>query len=116
MALAKKSMNKPDETRKFSKGQMKVAKVGDHVFGLATFRPGWKWSNDVKPIAKTKSCQAHHVGYVISGRMSGVMDDGTKWSIKSGDVMEIPAGHDAWVVGKANCVMMDITAAASYAK
>jgi hypothetical protein len=25
--------------------------------------PGWKWSECVKPIAGTDSCQAHHVGF-----------------------------------------------------
>ena len=116
MAFSKKSMSKPDETRKFGKGGLKVAKVGDHTLGLGTFRPGWKWSNDVKPIAKTESCQVHHVGYVISGRMSGVTDDGAKWSVKAGDVMDLGPGHDAWVVGKENCVMLDITSGATYAK
>ncbi len=109
-------MSRPDETRKFTKGSLKVAKIGDHTFGLGTFLPGWRWSKDVKPIAKTESCQAHHVGYVISGKMAGVMKDGTQWSVKSGDVLDIPPGHDAWIVGKEKCVLLDITAAATYAK
>ncbi len=109
-------MSKPDETRKFPKGKMKVAKVGDHTLGLASFQRGWRWSKDVKPIAKTDSCRAHHVGYVISGRMQGVLDDGTKWAIKSGDAVDIPPGHDAWVVGNEPCVMIDITGATTYAK
>jgi hypothetical protein len=25
------------------------------------FEPGWKWSNNVKPIAQTDTCQAHQV-------------------------------------------------------
>ncbi len=109
MTFAKKSMSKPDETMKFGKGGMKLAKIGDHTLGLGTFRPGWKWSKDIGPIAKTESCQAHHVGYIISGRMSGVMDDGTKWSVKAGDVMDLGPGHDAWVVGKEPVVLLDIT-------
>ena len=109
-------MSKPDESRKFGKGGMKIAKVGDHTLGLGTFRPGWKWSKDLKPIVNTDSCQMHHVGYVISGKMAGVMDDGTKWSVKAGDVMDLGPGHDAWVVGEENCVLLDITSAAAYAK
>ncbi len=116
MGFSKKSMNKPDEKRSFGKGTLKVTKVGDHTFGLGTFRPGWKWSNDVKPIVKTDSCQVHHVGYVLSGKMQGVTDDGQKWSVKAGDIMDLAPGHDAWVVGKENVVILDITSGATFAK
>jgi len=44
--------------------------------GRATFQPGWRWSQHVKPIANPDSCQAAHTGYFISGRMKVVMDDG----------------------------------------
>jgi uncharacterized cupin superfamily protein len=89
---------------KFDKGNMKVAKVGDFTIGLGTYQPGWKWSKSVKPIAKTDSCQAHHVGYAISGRIAGVMDDGTKWELSAGDFVDLPSGHDAWVVGRKQSV------------
>jgi len=45
-----------------------IVNIGDGVVGRATFEPGWKWSEHVKPIAGTDSCRAAHVGYVISGR------------------------------------------------
>ena len=116
MAVSKKSVKKPDETRKFAKGKLEVVKVGEFTFGRGTFQPGWKWSNAVKPIAKTDSCQAHHVGYVISGRMAGVMDDGTKWEIGAGDIIDLPPGHDAWTVGKKPVIFLDFMGAAEYAK
>jgi ethanolamine utilization protein EutQ (cupin superfamily) len=113
---AKKSVKAPDETRKFPKGKLEVVRVGDFTVGRGTFRAGWKWSTCVKPIAKTESCQAHHVGYVITGRMAGIMDDGTKWAIGPGDVIDLPPGHDAWVVGKQPCVLVDFMGYGSYAK
>lgn len=116
MTLSKKSSKKPDETRKFDKGILKVAKVGDFTLGLGTYRPGWKWSESVKPIVKTDSCRGHHTGYVISGRMAGVMDDGTKWVLSAGDFVDLPPGHDAWVVGKKPVVFLDFMGAADYAK
>jgi len=116
LGFSKKSMSKPDEKRSFGRGGLKVAEVGGYTFGLGTFKPGWKWSKDVKPIVGTKSCQAHHVGYVLSGKMQGVTDDGQKWSVKAGDLMDLEPGHDAWVVGKENVVIIDITAAATYGK
>jgi len=116
MPVLKKNLKKPDETRKFEKGQVQVVKVGDFTFGQGTFRPGWKWSKHVKPIVKTESCQVHHVGYVVSGQMAGVMDDGTKWKIGPGDIVDLSPGHDAWTVGKKPCVFIDIIGFAEYAK
>ncbi len=112
----RKNVGKPDETRPFPKGKMEVVKVGDLVFGKATFEPGWKWSECVKPIAKTASCMVHHNGYVVSGRMHIRMDDGSATEVGPGDVFVCPPGHDAWIVGDAPCVVHDFSGAATYAK
>src|SRR5438067_9609103 len=94
------NFDKPDETRQFAgHGKVDIVKLGGGVVGKGVFEPGWRWSQDVKPIAKTESCQVHHLGYVISGRMRIRMDDGTETEVGSGDVMDIEPGHDAWVVG-----------------
>ena len=112
----KKSIGTPDETRNFDKGKMEVVRVGDLVFGKATFEPGWKWSECVKPIAKTESCQVNHNAYVVSGRMRIRMDDGSETDVGPGDVMVCPPGHDAWILGDEACVMYDFSGAATYAK
>jgi quercetin dioxygenase-like cupin family protein len=112
----KKSIQKPDETRSFSKGKMDVVKVEDFVFGKATFEPGWKWSDHVKPVAGTKSCMVNHNGFVVSGRMHIKMDDGSEVEIGPGDVFVCPPGHDAWIVGNEPCVVYDVSGAAVYAK
>ncbi|HEY8297149.1 MAG TPA: cupin domain-containing protein [Candidatus Baltobacteraceae bacterium] len=70
----------------------------------------------MKPIAKTESCQAPHLGYVISGRMTAVTDDGTTLHFKPGDAMALPPGHDAWIEGNDPCVVVDFTGFADYAK
>jgi len=90
--IEKKSLNKPEETRTFPKGKVELATIGGITFGRATFQPGWKWSESVKSIAKTKSCQAPHTQYVISGRMFVVMEDGTKVEFGPGDIGTIPPG------------------------
>ena len=116
MATVKKNLAKPDETRKFPKGKMDVVTIGDLTFGKATFEPGWKWSECVKPIAGTKSCMVHHNGYVVSGRMQIRMDDGKEVEVGPGDVFVCPPGHDAWITGKEPCVVFDVSGAATYAK
>ena len=66
---SEKSMKSPDETRFFEKGNyVEIAKVGETSIGRAYFEPGWSWEKCVKPIAKTESCQAPHIQYIISGR------------------------------------------------
>lgn len=114
--LLRRSFTTPDEVRPFAAhGQLQLVDVGGLV-GRATFEPGWRWSNDVKPIAGTESCQAAHAGYVISGRIHIVMDDGTEDDFGPGDVMICPPGHDAWTVGDEACVVLDWQGVANYAK
>lgn len=116
LQMDKKSLTKPDETREFPKGKLEVLKVGDLTFGRATFQPGWKWSECVKPIAGTKSCMVHHNGYVVSGRMHIKMDDGSELDIGPGDVFVCPPGHDAWTLGNEACVAYDFSGAVEYAQ
>lgn len=96
--------------------EINVVNIGGVTVGRAVFNPDWKWSNDVKPIAGTDSCQAPHTGYVISGRMHVVMDDGTESDAGPGDAIAISPGHDAWIVGDEPCVMLDWSGSANYAK
>jgi mannose-6-phosphate isomerase-like protein (cupin superfamily) len=103
------------ETRQFPKGKVEVVSFGDNTVGRATFEPGWRWSEHVKPIAGTDSCQAHHVGYIVSGRMAIKMDDGTEFEMGPGDAYDIPPGHDGWVVGNEPYVGIDV-GLANYAK
>jgi quercetin dioxygenase-like cupin family protein len=116
--LIRKSLDTPEETRSFEegKGKLQLVDLGGGPVGRTTFEPGWRWSKHVKPIAKTETCQAAHVGYFISGRMKIVMDDGTAEEFGPGDVMVCPPGHDAWTVGDEPCVVIDWTGVADYAK
>ncbi len=113
--MQKMSFSKPDETRKFDKGQVELITLGGLTFGRATFQPGWKWKTSVQPIAKTKSCEAPHLAYQISGRLHVVMDDGSEQDFGPGDLALIPPGHDAWVVGNEPVVTIDVTGMANYA-
>ena len=111
-----KGFGKPDEVRKFDKGRVELVRIGGVTIGRAVFEPGWKWSTCVKPIAKTKSCEAPHFQYQISGTMMIEMDDGTTRECRTGDVSLLPSGHDAWVVGNEPVVVVDFQGMADYAK
>jgi len=115
--LEVKSFDSPDEVRPFEgKGQAEVLNIGGQVVGRATFEPGWKWSENVRPIAGTDSCQVSHLGYVVSGRMRVYMDDGSEGEVGPGDVMAIAPGHDTEVVGDEPCVSLDFGEFGEYAK
>jgi uncharacterized cupin superfamily protein len=104
-----KSLDSPDETRSFDKGKMQIANIDEVTAGRVTLEPGWQWSESVKPIAGTDSCQVQHTGYVVSGRMNVVMDDGSEQEIGSGDMYVIRPGHDAWIVGDETFVGVDFS-------
>lgn len=116
--LVTQSLDNPEEVRPFKDGMGQVALVNlaHGGVGRATFQPGWQWSKHVKPIAGTDSCQAAHMGYCVSGQMTIRMDDGQEVTVKPGDFMEAPPGHDGWVVGDEPCVMIDWQGFADYAK
>lgn len=114
--MTKKSLSQPEETRKFNKGKVEIVTVGEITFGRATLQPGWKWSQCVKPIVQTDSCQASHVSYHIAGRLRIRMDDGHEQEFGPGDISIVPPGHDAWVVGNENVVVLDISGMKEYAK
>jgi uncharacterized cupin superfamily protein len=118
MAAAEvKSFDSPDETRPFEgKGKADVVNVGGRTIGRGEFEPGWKWSENVKPIAGTDSCQVSHLGYCLQGRMRVTMDDGTEGEIGPGSVAAIPPGHDAEVVGDEPCIFVDFGEFGDYAK
>jgi hypothetical protein len=111
-----KSLNSPDEVRKFDKGTVELVNIAGATVGRATFEPGWKWSECVKPLAKTDSCRAAHFGYQISGALATHMDDGTEFITRAGDVVSIPPGHDAWVVGDETVTVVDFQGMLAYAK
>jgi uncharacterized cupin superfamily protein len=117
MAAEVKNFDSPDETREFEgNGSAKVVQLAGHTVGYGTFEPGWRWSQNVKPIAGTDSCQVAHFGYVLSGSMRIYMDDGQEVEINAGDVVAIPPGHDAEVTGSEACVMVDFGEIGDYAK
>jgi hypothetical protein len=111
-----KSFGDPDENREFPNGHAEILSIGGDEVGRLTFQPGWRWSNDVKPIAGTESCQAPHFQYHVSGELAIRMDDGTEIIARPGDITSLPSGHDAWVVGDDPVVVVDWYGASSYAK
>lgn len=113
---ATKHMDAPDEVRAFDKGHIEVAEVNGQMVGRATFKPGWRWSECVKPLIGTELCEVEHLVYMVSGDMHLEYRDGTTQDLTSGDVAHMPAGHDAWIVGDDDCVVIDFMGGSAYAR
>jgi hypothetical protein len=111
-----KTFNTPEEIRTFPKGRLELVKIGGATVGRAVFEPGWRWKTSVQPLAHTKSCEAPHFQYHADGKLHIVMDDGTEFDCNPGDVSLLPEGHDAWVVGDEEAVIVDFQGMIDYAK
>ena len=94
-----KSFDSPDETRMPPKSRVDVVEVGGVKTARLTLDPGWRWSECIKPVVGTDSCQTRHLGVVSAGTIHVVLDDGTARDITAGEAYVIEPGHDAWVVG-----------------
>jgi mannose-6-phosphate isomerase-like protein (cupin superfamily) len=113
--LMARNASSPDETRTPALTRSEVVTVGGYTLARVTLEPGWRWSECIKPIAGTDSCQLSHVGYMISGRLSVSTPQGTV-EIGPGDFYSIPPGHDAHVVGDQQAVGVELVSAAEFAK
>jgi hypothetical protein len=107
------NFDSPDETRTPEKTRVDVVHAGGHTAARFAFEPGWRWSECVKPVAGTDSCQARHLGVVQQGRLGVRHDDGTEVEIGPGDAYVIEPGHDAWVVGDERFVAFEFEARAA---
>ena len=114
--VSSKSFETPDETLTPDKTKMDVLRLRVATVARITFQPGWKWSECIKPVAGTDSCQARHVGTIVSGRLRVVHNDGTEGEVAPGDAYVIEPGHDAWVVGDDPVVAFEFESAETFAR
>jgi quercetin dioxygenase-like cupin family protein len=110
-ALLKKSFHTPDEKRATPKATAEIVSVHDLPIARVTYEVGLRWSEQVKPMLGTESCQVAHLAYFISGRLGVKMDDGTQEEVGPGEVAYIAPGHDGWGIGDEPCVIVDFARA-----
>lgn len=113
-----KNLDSPDETRTPDKAKIDIVHVGGATVGRATLRPGWRWSESIKPMVGTDACEIRHFGVLLAGRIHVAHNDGTEADLGPGDIYSIEPGHDAWVVGDEAVVGVefDTSAAETFAK
>lgn len=106
-SIETKNLDRPDESRTPEKTSVGVVHLGDATVGRLTLQPGWRWTDCIKPVVGTDSCQAAHLGYVVSGKIHIAATDGAEATLTTGDAFRLAPGHDAWVVGDEPCVVLE---------
>jgi hypothetical protein len=114
--ITNKSFDAADETRTPEKTRVDIVRLSDTEVARMIFEPGWRWSECIKPLLGTASCELEHVGYAAQGQLTVVHDDGTKATISAGEAYRIAPGHDAWVEGPEPFIGLEFNSAAEYAK
>jgi quercetin dioxygenase-like cupin family protein len=112
-----KRFEKPDEVRMMQKGRFELVHLGGMTIGRATYEPGWKWSEHVRPSVGTTHCNVEHVGLVLSGTAAVAFDDGRVVELRAGELFYVPpVPHDSWVIGAEPYVSLHFLGAERYAK
>ncbi len=111
-----KSHDNADEVRAPDKTRLEIVRLPGFTLGRFKLQPGWRWSECIKPVAGTTSCQVAHVGHVVSGTLTVKMNDGSQKTLGPGMSYTIPPGHDAWVEGNEPYVGIEVMSAEEFAK
>jgi class 3 adenylate cyclase len=107
-SITRKNLDEPDVRRTFELGTGEMTRVGPYTIGRGVLQPGWRWSTHVRPLTGTASCEVHHVQVLLAGRFGVRMDGGEEVELVPNDIVDIPPGHDAWVIGDEAAVLLDV--------
>ena len=111
-----RDFSSPDTTRTPDKTRVELVTLGSGEIGRYTFDPGWRWSECIKPVVGTDSCQVEHIGYLVSGTLGVRHEDGTETEVRAGSVYRIAPGHDGWTVGNEPVVAVEFQGASHFAE
>jgi class 3 adenylate cyclase len=114
--LQSKRFDQPDDLITLPLLTSQVVVLGEVYIARSTHEPGWRWSEHVKPVVGTPSCLHHHKGVVVSGQMEVETDTGARRRFGAGEALEVPPGHDAWVIGDEPLVTIEFTGVRGWAK
>jgi hypothetical protein len=115
-APAKKRSEAPDpllasvkgaEHRTIGHVRLDVGRAGDVRVKRMVYPAGFRWSTDMKAIVGTELCMHAHVGFLARGEIHIEYADGCVVEHKAPQIVAIAPGHDGWVVGKEQVVLIE---------
>jgi len=92
----------------FGPVEIDVGNVGDARIKRLVYPPGMRWSSDIKPLVGTEQCEHAHAGFLVEGALRFEFDDGCTLDYVAPAVVEVAPGHDAFVVGDARAVLIEV--------
>lgn len=94
-----RSFSSPDERIELEALRSELVSLGGLTVSHDVYEPGWRWSDHVKPVVGTELCEVPHTLVILRGRFGIRLRDGTTFEAGALSLVDIPAGHDAWVLG-----------------
>jgi class 3 adenylate cyclase len=116
MKLQHRIFGDADDVREVPLGRLETYDMGEMRIGRSTLQPGWRWSESIRPIARTELCEYHHIGLCVSGSARIRMREGAELHVEAGQFYEVPPGHDSWVVGDEPWVTIDWYPSTAFAR
>ena len=83
-----------------------VVPVGNGRVKRAVYPPGFRWSTHMKPNVESELCMHAHIGFLARGKIAGEYADGCTFEYTAPSAVVIEPGHDAWVVGDDEAVLI----------
>jgi hypothetical protein len=83
-----------------------VVRAGNGRVKRAVYPPGFRWSTHMKPTVRTELCMHAHVGFLVHGEIHIEYPDGCVIEHRAPQIIAIEPGHDAWVVGDEEAVLI----------
>jgi hypothetical protein len=90
----------------FGGAAVDVVQVGSARIKRVVYPAGTRWSTDFKPLVGTELCMHAHVGFLARGELHGEYGDGCRFEFRAPQVIVIEPGHDAWVPGDQDAVLI----------
>ena len=88
--------------------QMDVVPAGSGRIKRVVYQPGFRWSTHMKSEVGTDFCMHAHVGFIARGRIGVRYADGTSAEFAAPQVVAIDPGHDGWVIGDEQAVLIEV--------
>jgi len=86
--------------------EVDIMRAGRGRIKRLVYPAGFRWSRHVKPIVGTTLCMHAHVGLLARGHVRGEYADGCTFEFVAPQAVVIEPGHDAWVVGAREAVLI----------
>ena len=104
------------ESREVAGVRVDVLPAGNGRVKRAIYPAGFRWSEDMRPHVDTDLCMHAHVGFLAQVAIAGRFPDGCEFAYEAPAVVVLEPGHDAWVVGDEDAVLIQFDAAGETAE